>query len=56
MMAIMALVIIAMMMVIFPDDTRMLFTEDAGRIILVFASALISAGYFWIKKIMQVDI
>ena len=56
MMAIMAVVIIVMMMVIFPEDTKMLFTEDAGRIILVFACGLISAGYFWIKKIMQVDI
>lgn len=56
MMAIMAVVIIVMMMVIFPDDTQMLFTEDAGRIILVCACGLIAAGYFWIKKIMQVDI
>lgn len=56
MMAIMAVVIIVMMLVIFPEDTKMLFTEPQGRIILVFASALIAAGYFWIKKIMQVDI
>lgn len=56
MMAIMAVVIIVMMLIIFPEDTKMLFTEPQGRIILVFASGLIAAGYFWIKKIMQVDI
>ncbi len=56
MMAMMAVVIIVMMMVIFPDDTQMLFTEPAGRIILLFAIGLITAGYLWIKKIMQVDI
>ena len=56
MMAIMAVVIIVMMLIIFPEDTKMLFTEPQGRIILVVASGLIAAGYFWIKKIMQVDI
>ncbi|MEM6260242.1 MAG: type II secretion system F family protein [Planctomycetota bacterium] len=56
MMAIMAVVIVVMMMVIFPDDTQMLFTTTQGRIILVIASGMIAAGYFWIKKIMQVDI
>jgi tight adherence protein B len=56
MMAIMAVVIIVMMMVIFPDDTMMLFTEPAGRVILLCATALVVAGYLWIKKIMQVDI
>ncbi|MEM9111200.1 MAG: type II secretion system F family protein [Planctomycetota bacterium] len=56
MMAIMAVVIVVMMMVIFPDDTEMLFTTTQGRIILVIASGMIAAGYFWIKKIMQVDI
>ncbi|MEM9347083.1 MAG: type II secretion system F family protein [Planctomycetota bacterium] len=56
MMAIMAVVIVVMMMVIFPEDTQMLFTMTEGRIILVLATGLIAAGYFWIKKIMQVDI
>jgi tight adherence protein B len=56
MMAIMAVVIIVMMMVIFPDDTMMLFTMPQGRVILLLATGLITAGYFWIKKIMQVDI
>lgn len=56
MMAIMAVVIIVMMLVIFPDDTMMLFTTTEGRIILLVATGLITAGYFWIKKIMQVDI
>lgn len=56
MMAMMAVVIIVMMMVIFPDDTAMLFTMSQGRIILLVAIALITAGYLWIKKIMQVDI
>lgn len=56
MMAIMAIVIIVMMLVIFPDDTKMLFTQPQGRVILVVATGLIAAGYFWIKKIMQVDI
>ncbi|MGB0766257.1 MAG: type II secretion system F family protein [Phycisphaeraceae bacterium] len=56
MMAIMAVVIIVMMMMMFPDDTMMLFTETAGRILLVFSAGLIVAGYLWIRKIMQVDI
>lgn len=56
MMATMAVVIIVMMLMIFPEDTKMLFTEPQGRIILIVACALIAAGYFWIKKIMQVDI
>jgi len=56
MMAIMAVVIIVMMMVIFPDDTKMLFTMTEGRIILLLAVGLVTAGYLWIKKIMQVDI
>ena len=56
MMAMMAVVIIVMMMVIFPDDTAMLFTETTGRIILLAAVGLVATGYFWIKKIMQVDI
>lgn len=56
MMAIMAVVIVVMMMVIFPDDTAMLFSTPQGRIILLLAIGMITAGYFWIKKIMQVDI
>lgn len=56
MMAMMAIVIIVMMMVIFPDDTAMLFTETTGRIILLTAIGMVTAGYLWIKKIMQVDI
>ncbi len=56
MMAMMAVVIIVMMQVIFPDDTMMLFTMTEGRIILLVAISLIAAGYFWIRKIMQVDI
>jgi len=56
MMAMMAVVIIVMMQVIFPDDTMMLFTMTEGRIILLLAISLIAAGYFWIRKIMQVDI
>ena len=56
MMAIMAVVIVVMMMVIFPDDTAMLFTTPQGRVILLLAIGMITAGYFWIKKIMQVDI
>ncbi len=56
MMAIMAVVIIVMMLVIFPDDTAMLFTMPQGRVILLLATGMITAGYFWIKKIMQVDI
>lgn len=56
MMAIMAVVIIVMMMVIFPDDTKLLFTMAEGRIILLCVATLVTAGYLWIKKIMQVDI
>ena len=56
MMAIMPIVIIAILFVIIPDDTRMLFTEPIGRLMLLMAGGLIAAGFLWIRRIMAVDI
>lgn len=55
-MAAMPIVIIIMLLVIMPDETKMLFTRTEGRVLLLIAGALIVSGYLWIKKIMQVDI
>lgn len=56
MMAAMPFVVIAVLMVITPNDTRMLFEEAAGRLLLLFAAFLIFLGFLWIRKIMSVDI
>jgi len=55
-MAVMPIVIIIIMFVILPAHTQLLLTDPRGRMILMLAAGLIAAGYFWIKKIMQVDI
>ena len=55
-MALMPIVIIGIMFVILHEQTKLLFTHPYGRLMLAFAAALIAAGYFWIRKIMEVDI
>ncbi|MEM1353603.1 MAG: type II secretion system F family protein [Planctomycetota bacterium] len=55
-MAAMPVVIIFMMFFLLPDHTRLLFTDPRGRIMLMVCVLMIAGGYFWIRKIMQVDI
>jgi len=55
-MAVMPIVIIFMLLFIMPSQTALLFTEPAGRLMLLVVGALILGGYVWIRKIMQVDI
>ncbi|MFN3168966.1 MAG: type II secretion system F family protein [Phycisphaeraceae bacterium] len=55
-MAAMPIAIIVILFLIMPDETTLLFTRMEGRILLLIAAALITAGYVWIKRIMRVDI
>jgi len=54
--AITPFVILFMLWGMMPEETEMLFTRNEGRILLLIAIALVTVGYMWIKKIMQVDI
>lgn len=56
MMGAMPLVILAMMYFIMPNETRTLFTEPWGRLILLGALGLIVIGFLWIRRIMSVNI
>lgn len=55
-MSAMPVVIIIMMFFLLPDHTALLFTDPRGRVMLMLCILMISGGYFWIRKIMQVDI
>ena len=56
MMAAMPVVIILIYWVIDPDGVNLLITEPLGRVVLLIAGAMIVGGFFWIKRIMAVDI
>ncbi|MCC5830381.1 MAG: type II secretion system F family protein [Phycisphaeraceae bacterium] len=56
MMAMMPFVVVGVLLIITPDDTRMLFTEPTGRLLLLLVVGLIFAGFWWIRNIMSVDI
>jgi len=56
MMAVMPLVLLALLYAIEPDGVGSLFTDAVGRIILAIAAALVAIAFWWIKKIMTVDI
>ncbi len=56
MMGAMPVVILVMMYFIMPSETRMLFVEAWGRLILLIAAGLIAIGFLWIRRIMSVDI
>ena len=56
MMGIMPFALIGVLYLIDPEGVSMIFTEPAGRIILVIVLGLIVAGFVWIRRIMQVDI
>lgn len=55
-MAIMPIAIIIILFLILPEQTSLLFTHPYGRLMLVMVAGMIAGGYFWIRKIMQVDI
>ena len=55
-MAAMPIAILIILYLIMPEETTMLFTHTEGRLTLMAAAALIAVGYFWIRKIMRVDI
>ncbi len=56
MMAALPPIIIAILAWIAPDEVGMLFTEPIGRLLLLIVAAMILAGFFWIRRIMVVDI
>ena len=56
MMASMPVVILIILYFIEPDGTRLLFVEPLGRLILVVAMVMIAIAFFWIKRIMAIDI
>lgn len=56
MMAITPFALLAILYAIDPEDVTMLFTQTLGRLLLIFAAAMITVGFFWIRKIMSVDI
>jgi tight adherence protein B len=56
MMAAMPVVILVLMFFILEEETRQLFVDPSGRLLLVIAGALIAAGFVWIRRIMSVEI
>jgi len=56
MMGIMPIVLIGVLYLIDPEGVALLFTEPLGRITLVFVAAMILIAFFWIRRIMEVDI
>lgn len=56
MMGAMPFVIMAIMYGIDQESTSKLLTEPMGRLILLGAGVVIAIGFYWIKKIMEVDI
>ncbi len=56
MMAGMALVVLAIAYMIAPDETAAVVGDPFGRVVLLAAAGLITAGFLWIRNIMRVDI
>lgn len=56
MMAAMPLLFLAAIYFLDPQGVTLLFTEALGRVILLFILTLITVAYFWIRRIMSVDI
>lgn len=54
-MSAMPFVIMLILYGIMPDETAKLITEPAGRVILLLAIGLITVAFFWIRRIMDVD-
>jgi len=49
-------VVLAVLYVIDPNNVRLLFTEDLGKVILLGICALMVVGFLWIRKIVSIDI
>jgi tight adherence protein B len=47
---------LAVLYTIEPEGVTLMFTEAAGRIVLLIIGLLMLAGFAWIRKIMNVDI
>ena len=56
MMAAMPVVLLGILYTINPVDTRRLFTEPVGRVMLLSATALVVVAFLWIRRIMDIDI
>lgn len=56
MMAAMPIVLLALMYLIEPDGVSQLFIDPLGRIILAMATTLVAVAFWWIRRIMAVDI
>jgi tight adherence protein B len=56
MMAVMPVVFLGIFWVIDPEGVSMLFTERFGQLMLIGVAILIVLAFFWIRKIMAVDI
>jgi tight adherence protein B len=56
MMAGMAGVVLLIGWMIAPTETEQVLSDPSGRVILLIALGLITAGFLWIRKIMSVDI
>jgi tight adherence protein B len=56
MMSAMPVVFLGLLLLVMPDDTLRLFVEPAGRILLLGIGVLVTVSFFWIKRIMAVDI
>ena len=39
-----------------PDSTRLLFTDEIGKLILVVIGSLMVVGFLWIRRIVAIDI
>ncbi len=56
MMAVMPPVFLLILYAIDPDGVALLFTETAGRLILIIAASMIIVAYLWIRQIMSVQL
>ncbi len=56
MMGIMPFVIIGVYWLVVPGSVERLLIDPIGRLMLLVAGIMIACGFFWIKRIMQVDL
>lgn len=55
-MAVMPIVILGILYLIDPESTALLFVTNGGRFLLLLITLLIFGGWYWIRRIMRVDI
>ena len=56
MMGVMPFVIIGVYWLVVPGSVERLLVDPIGRLMLLVAGLLIAVGFFWIRRIMQVDL